>query len=200
MKSCSRLLSETSKQSVHTFGRRSSFRSTSGPIFNSADSTSWSTKAVEVARTNRKKEVEITAVTPGDVLVEMDDILVQRLLANLISNAVDAAPAGSEIRVELDRLGKTEGSRDWMRIRVVDRGEGIPKENLERVLTPYFTTKNRGDEGRGFGLGLAICRKIVALHGGKLSISSEVRNGTTVQIDLPARQVEVSQPAVTHAV
>jgi signal transduction histidine kinase len=87
-----------------------------------------------------------------------------------------------------------------MRIRVVDRGEGIPKENLERVLTPYFTTKNRGDEGRGFGLGLAICRKIVALHGGKLSISSEVRNGTTVQIDLPARQVEVSQPAVTHAV
>jgi two-component system CheB/CheR fusion protein len=156
-------------------------------------------QAVEVAHTNRKKEVDIIATTPGEVLVEMDEVLVQRLLANLISNAVDATPAHSEIRVELERLAKSEGARDWLRIRVIDQGEGIPKENLERVLTPYFTTKNRGDEARGFGLGLAICRKIVALHGGKLSISSELRKGTTVQIDLPSRQIQVPQPEVAHA-
>jgi two-component system CheB/CheR fusion protein len=156
-------------------------------------------QAVEVAQTNRKKDVGIVARTPGEVLVEMDEVLVQRLLANLISNAVDAAPVHSEIRVELERLAKSEGERDWLRIRVIDQGEGIPKENLERVLTPYFTTKNRGDEGRGFGLGLAICRKIVALHGGKLSISSELRKGTTVQIDLPSRQIQVPEPEVAHA-
>jgi signal transduction histidine kinase len=157
-------------------------------------------QAVEVALASRKKDIEITAVTPGEVLMEMDEVLLQRLLANLISNAIDATPEHSQIRVQLERIGKAEGSRDWVRIRVIDQGEGIPKENLERVLTPYFTTKNRGDEGRGFGLGLAICRKIVTLHGGKLSISSEVRRGTTVQIDLPTRQVPVPEESVVHAV
>ena len=68
--------------------------------------------------------------------------------------------------LEVEHLVKTEAARDWLRLKVIDLGEGIPRENLDRVLTPYFTTKNRGDEGRGFGLGLAISRKIVALHGG----------------------------------
>lgn len=145
-------------------------------------------QAVDLGRTNRKKDVQIIATTPGEVLVEMDEVLIQRLLGNLISNAVDASQPGAEVRVELERLVKTEAARDWLRIRVIDHGEGIPKENLERVVTPYFTTKNRGDEGRGFGLGLAICRKIAALHGGHLTIRSQVKKGTVVQLDLPSRQ------------
>ena len=71
---------------------------------------------------------------------------------------------------------------------MVDQGEGIPKENLNRILTPSFTTKNHGDENRGFGLGLAICRKIVNLHGGQLTISSQPKKGTSVQFDLPSRR------------
>ena len=99
------------------------------------------------------------------------------------------------MRVELERLVKTEAARDWLRLRVIDQGEGIAKENLARVTTPYFTTKNRGDEGRGFGLGLAICRKIVALHGGHLTIASQLKRGTTIQIDLPNRQNAPLVPA-----
>ena len=102
------------------------------------------TNAVEVARANRKRDVQITAVIPGEMLAEVDEVLIQRMLANLISNAIDASEAGTEIRVELERLIKTEVARDWLRIRVVDQGEGIPKEDLQRVTTPYFTTKNRG--------------------------------------------------------
>ena len=143
--------------------------------------------AVDLARTSRKKEVEVISVTPGEVLAEMDEVLMQRLIANLISNAIDASPSGSQIHVHLDRLARA-GEPDWLRLRVVDQGEGIPKENLSRILKPYFTTKNRGDENRGFGLGLAICRKIVNLHGGNLSIASVVKRGTTVQVDLPSRQ------------
>ncbi len=157
-------------------------------------------QASEVARASRKKEVEIIPETPGEVLVEMDEVLVQRLIANLISNAIDASPAGSQIRVQLERLAKTEGGREWLRIRVVDQGEGIPKENLGRILTPYFTTKNRGDETRGFGLGLAICRKIVNLHGGQLNISSQPKRGTIVQFDLPSRQIKPVIPAVAETV
>ena len=152
-------------------------------------------QTVELARHNRRRPVEIVAEVPGEVLVEMDEVLIQRLLANLISNAVDASSEHAEVRVELERLVKTEAMRDWLRLRVIDDGEGIAAENLGRVQTPYFTTKNRGDETRGFGLGLAICRKIVALHGGNLSISSQLRKGTTVEVDLPSRQIQHVIPA-----
>ena len=156
-------------------------------------------QAIEVARASRPKVVEITAITPDEVLVEMDEVLIQRLIANLISNAIDASPEAGTVQVVLERLPKIDSLREWLRVRVIDHGEGIPKENLSRILTPYFTTKNRGDENRGFGLGLAICRKIVTLHGGNLAISSQIRKGTTVQVDLPSRHVITALPAVEAA-
>ncbi len=156
-------------------------------------------QAIEVARAGRPKEVEITAITPEEVTIDMDEVLIQRLLANLISNAIDASPAGGTVQVVLERLPKVDSVREWLRVRVIDHGEGIPKENLSRILTPYFTTKNRGDENRGFGLGLAICRKIVTLHGGNLAIRSQIRKGTTVQVDLPSRHVIAAFPPVEAA-
>jgi signal transduction histidine kinase len=155
-------------------------------------------QAADVARTSRSKQVEIVADTPGEVLIEMDEVLIQRLIANLISNAIDASPSGSLIRVQVEHIDKSSASREWWRVRVIDQGEGISKENLGRILTPYFTTKNRGDENRGFGLGLAISRKIVNLHGGHLHISSQPRKGTTVQFDLPARQNQSAMPAIAE--
>lgn len=152
-------------------------------------------QAAEVARMSRTKQVEVITQTPDEVLVEIDEVLVQRLIANIISNAIDASPEGATIRVELMRLAKTEANRDWLRVRVIDHGEGIRKEDLNRVFTPYFTTKTHGDEARGFGLGLAICRKIMNLHGGTLSITSQPKKGTTVDLDLPSRQQKAQPPA-----
>ena len=124
--------------------------------------------AAEVAKASRGKLVEVVADTPGEVPVEMNEVLIQRLFANLISNAIDASPEHATVRVTLQRIAAGGDGRDWLRVRVADTGEGISRENLDRVLKPYFTTKDRGDETRGFGLGLAICRKIVNLHGGNL--------------------------------
>jgi signal transduction histidine kinase len=121
-------------------------------------------------------------------------VLILRLINNLLSNAIDASPPGSQIELDLQRLARTEPNRDWYRLRVRDHGEGISPENLKRVMTPYFTTKDHGDEGRGFGLGLAICRKIVHLHGGNLKIESERHRGTVVLVDLPSRPIN-SAPA-----
>ena len=122
----------------------------------------------------------------------MDQVLIQRLVSNLLSNAIDASPAGAQIDIKLLELEATEADRRWFRLQVVDHGVGISPENLKRVFVPYFTTKNRGDEQRGFGLGLAICRKIVHLHGGNLSITSQLSVGTTLQVDLPSRQTQAS--------
>lgn len=147
-------------------------------------------QAVDLVRSKTDKSVDILTSSPGEVLVEMDEVLIQRLIANVVSNAVDASAPGTSIHIEVIRLVKTESNRDWLRVRIVDSGEGIRPEDLNRVFTPYFTTKNRGDSARGFGLGLAICRKIVHLHNGNLNIASQVKKGTTVQIDLPSRQLK----------
>jgi signal transduction histidine kinase len=133
------------------------------------------------------KNIRLSVAGPSEIMMEMDSVLIKRLICNLLSNAIDASPAGTEVEVRLAPLPKTEPSRDWHRLRIIDHGEGISAENLKRVFTPYFTTKNTGDGKRGFGLGLAIARKIVHLHGGNLSITSKEKNGTTVQVDLPNR-------------
>jgi signal transduction histidine kinase len=133
------------------------------------------------------KGIEIHFEHSADVVVEMDAVLIKRLICNLLSNAVDASHPGGRIEIQLAPLPKTELSRDWHRLKIIDHGEGIRAENLPRVFTPYFTTKNTGDGKRGFGLGLAIARKIVHLHGGTLSIASQVKKGATVQVDLPSK-------------
>jgi signal transduction histidine kinase len=141
-----------------------------------------------------QKGIKMILEAPGEALVEMDKSLIKRTVTNVLGNAIDASGSGTEIRVELSVLEKTEPDRDWFRVRIVDQGEGIPADNLQRIFTPYFTTKNRGDEQRGFGLGLSICRKVVQIHGGSLKITSQPKKGTVVFIDLPDHQLKRPAP------
>lgn len=76
------------------------------------------------------------------------------------------------------------GTKPAVRIEIADTGVGIPPEHLEKVLDPFFTTK---EEGKGTGLGLAICRRIVQEHHGTLQLLSEVGRGTTGRIVLPVK-------------
>ena len=153
-------------------------------------------EVVDFARQNPRKgkAIEYSLRKSGEILVEMDRVLIRRLISNLVANAVDASPQHGRIDVEIIRLLKTDAERDWFRIRVTDHGSGIPSENLHRIFQPYFTTKKTGDEDRGFGLGLAICRKIASLHGGSLTISSEIGKGTAVSLDLPHRHMVLKAP------
>lgn len=155
------------------------------------------TNAADLALNSRaNRDVTVARETSKEVLVEMDEVLIQRMLSNIVANAIDASEQGGTVRTELRRLPRSEADRDWLRVSIIDAGQGIAKQDLERVFKPYYTTKNRGDESRGFGLGLAICRKIVNLHGGTLNIASQPGQGTTVQIDLPSRQLPAPAPSV----
>lgn len=147
-------------------------------------------RAVALAQTAlRQKGISLTVEAQPGIELEIDEVLIQRLVGNLIGNSIDASLSGSKIKVQMLRLGQTETDRDWFRLRVIDQGEGISPENLKKVTTPYYTTKDRGSSTRGFGLGLAICRKIVHLHGGQIDIVSELNKGTAVSVDLPSRQM-----------
>lgn len=103
----------------------------------------------------------------------------QQLFLNLFINAKDAMPQGGGLTVRVE----TSLALKQIIIEVADTGVGIPHEILPRVLEPFFTTK---PEGKGAGLGLAICRRIVQEHHGTLNITSEVGTGTTVRVMLPA--------------
>jgi signal transduction histidine kinase len=110
-----------------------------------------------------------------------DPVLLRRALDNLLDNARKYSPEGQSIAVAVRRTpaGAT--------ITVTDRGQGIKPDDLQHVFTPFF----RGDRSRsrttgGVGLGLALTRRVVEAHGGRVTIASEVGAGTTVTIDLPA--------------
>jgi signal transduction histidine kinase len=179
------------------FSRAATLKTTPGAL----DDTIREASAL-VQTAAETKNIAITFNPDSRAEIDMDAVLIKRLLCNLLSNAVDASRPGSQITIQLGLLPKTEMSRDWFRLQIIDQGDGISPENLKRVFTPYFTTKNTGDGKRGFGLGLAIARNIVHLHGGNLSIASKEKKGTTVQVDLPSKtNVNPSQSLnVDHAI
>jgi signal transduction histidine kinase len=109
-----------------------------------------------------------------------DDVLLQRMLTNLVNNSIEATPRGKSVTVSASM-----GRPGWLRLQVSDEGCGINRQNLSRIFDAYYTTKAFGDKFRGFGLGLAICQKIVQLHEGTINVQSEIGHGTVVTIDLP---------------
>jgi two-component system, NtrC family, sensor histidine kinase HydH len=106
--------------------------------------------------------------------VSLDREKVRHALTNLLQNALHATPKGKEVRL-LVRLDQTT-----LNMVVEDDGDGIPKENLDRVFQPFFTTK-----AQGTGLGLAITHRIVKDHGGKIRVDSAVGSGTRVSMSFP---------------
>lgn len=124
----------------------------------------------------------------GYVLAE--ETLLNCLLRNLVVNAKKAGPKDGQVHV----TGTAEGEE--YRIRVTDKGCGIPKEELSRIEEPfYMVDKSRSRACGGAGLGLAICRKIAELHDGKLKFESEPGVGTSVEIRIKRVKQEEGENA-----
>jgi signal transduction histidine kinase len=123
--------------------------------------------------------IELEPRDSGEIVA--DAVLLQRLLGNLLHNAIDASPPGTTVRIR-----GTATTPGRVRFEVIDTGCGIPPETLGRIFDPYFTTKEFGSKQRGFGLGLTICEKIVDLHQGTILVRSAPGAGTTVTVELPA--------------
>jgi signal transduction histidine kinase len=108
--------------------------------------------------------------------IRADAHKMEQVLVNLVLNAVVAMPTGGRLAFRHIVDGP------FLALIVSDTGEGIPAENLEKIFEPFFTTKRNGE---GTGLGLAVCRKIIEQHGGKISVSSRPGEGTEFSISLP---------------
>lgn len=123
--------------------------------------------------------VRLAVSVSGVETIVCDRVLAQRMLGNLVSNAIDASAKDQAVLVAASEIGM-----GWARLEVQDSGCGIPPESISRVFDPYFTTKNRGQEKKGFGLGLTIAHNIALLHRGTINIVSKPGK-TLVTVDLP---------------
>ena len=107
--------------------------------------------------------------------------LMRQLLLNLLSNALNVSPPGDTITLETSQT-----AAGW-RFVIMDEGPGVPAEQLERIFERFVRYNQSAGTTRGHGLGLAICRTIVALHGGTIHAENRLdRSGLRMVIDLPA--------------
>ena len=120
-----------------------------------------------------------TELAPELPPVYGDRVQLQQVLLNLVLNACEAMSARQREERRLTLVAVRDGEAG-VRVSVVDRGTGIPADELERVFTPFFTTKEHG-----LGLGLSICRSIVEAHGGRLWASNNEECGATFHLTLP---------------
>jgi nitrogen fixation/metabolism regulation signal transduction histidine kinase len=109
---------------------------------------------------------------------------VRQILHNLVQNAQDAM-GGQRSASVLLRTRRSDGGR-WVRLLVIDQGPGFAEHILKRAFEPYVTTKTKGT-----GLGLAVVKKIMDEHGGRVDLSNRVENGAVV-----GAQVSLSFAAV----
>jgi two-component system NtrC family sensor kinase len=112
----------------------------------------------------------------SSMTVRADAHKLEQVLVNMVLNAVAAMPDGGRL------MFRQEASDGRLTLIVEDTGEGIPEENLGRIFDPFFTTKGIG---KGTGLGLAVCKKIVDQHGGEISVFSRPGEGTRFHLSLP---------------
>jgi C4-dicarboxylate-specific signal transduction histidine kinase len=112
-----------------------------------------------------------------------DRVQLQQVVVNLLINAAQAMEGVDEAErlLTIETMADAEGSSV---LTLRDRGPGIPAEHLSRIFDGFFTTKDEG-----MGIGLAICRSIVAAHGGTISATNVSAGGAEFRVELPAAEV-----------
>ncbi|HEY0385111.1 MAG TPA: ATP-binding protein, partial [Pyrinomonadaceae bacterium] len=128
-----------------------------------------------------QREIRIVRrLAPNLPALLADADLIAQALTNLIANAIKYSPVKTEIIVE------ARTASDALLIEVTDHGYGIPAEAIQRIFEKFYRVPRVEDADQpGTGLGLALVREIVELHGGRLTVESEVGTGSTFSVRLP---------------
>ncbi|HZQ35357.1 MAG TPA: ATP-binding protein, partial [Dehalococcoidia bacterium] len=143
----------------------------------------------EAASIPRPIEVSIDRPLP---FLRFDYLLIDRVVANLLENALHYSPPGSPVRIVV------AAEPGEVRVTVRDQGPGIPPEERERVFTPFYRGAGRGAVG-GSGLGLAICRGIVAAHGGRIVVEPSDASGRGAAVSFSLPRTSLGDPFTVFA-
>ena len=118
---------------------------------------------------------------PGSFQVLADAQQMHQVFLNILLNAIQAMPCGGTLTIQTNPE-PTDPPWTGVRVEFGDTGDGIPAKHLHQVFDPFFTTKEKGT-----GLGLSVSRRIIAAHGGEMSLESKQGQGTRVTVRLPTR-------------
>ncbi|MCW5890330.1 MAG: HAMP domain-containing histidine kinase [bacterium] len=143
------------------------------------------TEVLELVATRLAERRLVAVGEVGDDVppVEGDPVALRQVLRNLVTNAIDATPAGGRIEVRAERVDDAGAGAGSVAIVVRDTGVGMAAADVRRIFEPFYTTK--GPE-RGSGLGLAIVEHVARSHGGRVVVESAPGRGTTMRVLLPA--------------
>lgn len=131
---------------------------------------------------------EVNAVA-DDIVVDVDPVLMEHVLLNILSNAVDALPSGGKILLSTGLQFPSNKIKNHVVIKVKDNGSGISADIIDRIFEPFVTTK---EVGKGTGLGLSLAYSIVERHGGTILAESVPGEGSVFTIILPCRRLSSS--------
>ncbi|GEM_PF-3441445 len=112
------------------------------------------------------------------VIINIDPQLIKEVIYNIVSNSLKYSPEDSTVKIELHE------NQTHITVIITDQGQGIPQEEIEHIFDPFFRANNVGDI-KGTGLGLALSKQFVQLHGGDIFLESQINAGTTCFISLP---------------
>ena len=134
-----------------------------------------------------KQKVDVEKkIEPNLPRIEADPQQLEQVLVNLYLNAIDAMPDGGSLLVATKTMKRDDLGSTTL-ITVSDTGSGIVDADLARIFQPFFTAK----KGRGMGLGLPICERIIKNHGGKIEVESQLGEGTTFKIYIPLQRISI---------
>jgi signal transduction histidine kinase len=132
-----------------------------------------------VEKQSRGQNIRINIDWPEPLsALQLDAGLIKTCFLNILSNAIQAMPQGGDVKVGVTKIASA--GKEVVQLRFADTGTGIPEEDREKVFAPFYSTK-----ATGFGLGLAITKKITEDHGGQVFIEDGDYPGTVVLIELP---------------
>ena len=136
------------------------------------------------------------AIPNEQLYINFDSRKLQHILYNLLSNAFKFTPAGGQIAVSVAKI-----DTEWLSITVKDTGCGISSRDLPHIFDRYYQSKNTADPSvTGTGIGLHLTKEYLQLHGGSITVSSKLDEGTTFTALLPTnlKMKELPQPAESH--
>ena len=144
----------------------------------------------------RDKAIELDGGSPNrDDLAWADRDKVTQVLTNLVTNAVKFTPNGGKVRIFLEPVE----SGYWLQVGVSDNGPGIPPEEAGRIFDEFYQIGQPGREkAKGVGLGLAICKKLIDMHGGQIRVESTPGAGSTFYFTVPAHVEQSSVQAALN--
>jgi signal transduction histidine kinase len=133
-----------------------------------------------VGKQAKAQDISIVSGLPVDLpSLQADAAQLKTCFLNILTNSVQAMPHGGSIHIEAKTM-QDGHSEARLQLRFLDTGPGIPEQDQEKIFAPYFSTK-----ATGFGLGLAITRKIVEDHGGQVYVSRQNGTGAEMVLELP---------------